>query len=76
MDVAREQGIGFEAASYGELTQALRTGVDPHMVVFDSPCKSRKELQFALEQGVHMNIDNWQVCVRVCEVYLVCALYR
>jgi diaminopimelate decarboxylase len=61
-------GITFECASLGELKQALAFSSDRERVVFDSPAKSRQELRFALEQGVYLNIDNWQELDRVTEL--------
>jgi diaminopimelate decarboxylase len=53
--------MGFETASMGELVQALETGAKGDRIVFDSPVKTRRELQLAFEAGVHVNFDNWQV---------------
>lgn len=61
MRVALAHGMGFETASIGELMQALETGARGDQVVFDSPVKTRRELQIALEAGMHVNFDNWQV---------------
>lgn len=66
MKVALENGMGFETASIGELTQSLNTGADPSKIVFDSPVKTRRELQKAIEIGTHVNFDNWQVCPMIC----------
>ena len=64
METARDAGIGFECASIGELTQSLRTGIDPRLVVFDSPIKTARELRFALQEGIHVNIDSEQELAR------------
>ena len=58
---AATHGMGFETASIGELTQSLNTGVEAGRIVFDSPVKTRRELQMAVDKGVHINFDNWQV---------------
>jgi len=50
-------GFGLEAASLNEVKQALRCGCAPHKVVFDSPCKSRADIDFALRAGVHINAN-------------------
>jgi diaminopimelate decarboxylase len=54
--------MGFETASLGELTQALRAveGKEKPHIVFDSPIKTRGELKVALENGVDINLDNLQ----------------
>ncbi|KAF8056213.1 lysA [Scenedesmus sp. PABB004] len=56
----RDAGLGAEAASLGELQQALRVGFAPDRIVFDSPAKTLGELRFALASGVAVNLDNWQ----------------
>ena len=65
MEMARCEGVGFECASIGELTQSLKTGIDPKLVVFDSPIKTNKELALTLRRGIPFNIDNWQELERV-----------
>ena len=64
----RALGMGCEAASLGELCQALRAGFPPDRIVFDSPAKTLGELRFALSQGVNLNIDNMQELERVSTV--------
>lgn len=51
-------GLGIEAASWGEVLQALACGVAPAKIVYDSPAKSRPEVVQALELGISFNIDN------------------
>ena len=60
--------IGVEAASIGEVRLALHCGYDPSRVVFDSPVKTRAELQFALSHGIRLNIDNLAELQRVAEI--------
>lgn len=71
----RAAGMGCEAASLGELCQALRAGFPPERIVFDSPAKTMGELRFALSQGVNLNIDNMQELERVTTVRFVEATY-
>lgn len=61
-------GMGCEVASEGELAQALSAGFAPERIVFDSPAKTRAELQSALKLGVALNIDNFQELDRVQEI--------
>ena len=58
----------LQAASRGELAQALEVGFPPERVVFDSPAKTRAELEYALSAGVAVNMDNFQVgaCAYIC----------
>ena len=37
---------------------ALRLGFAAADVVYDSPCKTVAEIHFALQSGVHLNVDN------------------
>eukprot|EP00913_Durusdinium_trenchii_P016105 g15138.t1 len=53
-------GFGVECASMGEVKLALEhCQIPASMLVFDSPAKTRKELQFALDQKIHTNLDNF-----------------
>ncbi|MFC1416215.1 diaminopimelate decarboxylase [Streptacidiphilus cavernicola] len=61
----REQGLGCEVASPGELDRALAAGFDPAGIVLDSPVKTRAELARALGLGIAVNIDNFQELERV-----------
>merc|ERR1711936_348538 len=55
---AKSLGLGAEAASMGEMQHALNLGFDPHKVVYDSPVKTMKDLEYAIKAGVHINLDN------------------
>jgi diaminopimelate decarboxylase len=54
------QGLGAatEAASMGELQLAEHAGYPPEKIVFDSPVKTVRELEYAIRAGVHINIDS------------------
>jgi diaminopimelate decarboxylase len=56
---AIENDVGLECASIVEVKHALRLGCPPHRIVFDSPCKTRRDLQFAINAGVEVNADNF-----------------
>ncbi|MEH0419248.1 diaminopimelate decarboxylase [Streptomyces sp. B21-083] len=56
----REEGIGAEVASPGELALARAAGVPPHRTVLDSPAKTPAELREALALGIAVNADNPQ----------------
>lgn len=58
-------GHGAECASMGEVQHCMRLGFKGSAIVYDSPCKTRAELRFALEQGLHLNIDNMLELERV-----------
>lgn len=40
------------------MKQALRAGCAPHKIVFDSPCKTSAEIDFALRYGVQVNANS------------------
>ncbi|GBG27686.1 Ornithine decarboxylase [Hondaea fermentalgiana] len=62
---ACELGHGAECASISEVVHSLDVGFAPDRVVFDSPCKTAAEIEFALRKGVHLNMDNLQELARV-----------
>jgi len=57
--------VGAEAASLAELMLAEKSGFSPKKIVFDSPVKTTRELEYALKLGVHINLDNFQELERV-----------
>jgi len=46
-------GAGFDIVSGGELYRVLKAGADPGSVVFSGVGKTRDEIEYALEQGIH-----------------------
>ncbi len=65
LELLRDEGMGCEVASPGELALALRAGFAPASIVFDSPAKTRPEIEDALMRGIALNIDNFQELERV-----------
>ena len=61
----RTLGVGAEAASLPELQLALEAGYDPSHIVFDSPCKTMEEIEFALQKNIHINADSLQELERI-----------
>lgn len=53
----RLAGHGVEVASLGEIELALAAGFDAHKIVFDSPVKTRAELELALKLGIRVNAN-------------------
>ena len=47
------EGLGVDTASRGELTLALRAGVDPDRIGLHGNNKSDEEIRLALESGIH-----------------------
>ncbi|MFD5075942.1 diaminopimelate decarboxylase [Streptomyces sp. NPDC058371] len=61
----REQGIGAEVASPGELALARAAGIPPARTVLDSPAKTAAELREALALDIAVNADNPQELARI-----------
>jgi len=68
LEFLRPLGAGVEVASMGELKMAIKTGYPVNKIVFDSPVKTRQDLEFALATGVHINIDSLAELERVAEL--------
>lgn len=67
LELVREEGMGCEVASPGELEQALLAGFRPGDIVFDEPAKTAAVLDKVLATGVNLNIDNFQEFTRVAK---------
>ncbi|GAB2590614.1 diaminopimelate decarboxylase [Streptomyces capparidis] len=61
----RRNGMGCEVATAGELARAVEAGFPPEHIVFDSPAKTWAELEWALDLGVAVNVDNFQELSRI-----------
>src|SRR5262245_14083194 len=58
--VAREEGLGIDVASGGELRAALRAGFDPARIYLHGNNKSGAELRDAIDAGVgHVIVDSF-----------------
>mmetsp|Transcript_16242 Transcript_16242/g.37429 ORF Transcript_16242/g.37429 Transcript_16242/m.37429 type:complete len:475 (+) Transcript_16242:85-1509(+) len=68
LQTAVELGLGAECASIGEVLHAQAVGFPLDRIVFDSPCKTRAEILWALQNGLHLNIDNLIELERVVEL--------
>ncbi|MBS7825398.1 diaminopimelate decarboxylase [Wohlfahrtiimonas chitiniclastica] len=52
-------GAGFDIVSRGELLRVLKAGGDPTKVIFSGVGKTREDLRFALETGIHcFNVES------------------
>ncbi|MDY7014810.1 MAG: diaminopimelate decarboxylase, partial [Cyanobacteriota bacterium] len=56
--LVKSEGLGFDVVSGGELHTALAAGADPEQIYFHGNNKSRPELEFALEKGCTIIVDN------------------
>jgi len=64
----KTMGAGAEVASLPELHLAEMAGFAPGTIVFDSPCKTGKEIEYALQAGVHINADSFDELGRINEI--------
>lgn len=53
------EGLGFDVVSGGELYTTLQAGVSSDKIYFHGNNKSSAELEFAVESGCAVIIDNW-----------------
>lgn len=60
--------VGAEVASLPELHLAEMAGFSPETIVFDSPCKTRAEIEYALKAGVYLNSDSFDELDRIGEI--------
>ncbi|MBF2078688.1 MAG: diaminopimelate decarboxylase [Synechococcales cyanobacterium T60_A2020_003] len=57
--IAAQEGLGLDVVSGGELYTALQAGVDPSVIYLHGNNKSRSELEFAVQSGCTIVVDNW-----------------
>ena len=57
--IIASEGLGFDVVSGGELYTTLKAGVSGQQIYLHGNNKSAEELQFALEQGCTIIVDNW-----------------
>ncbi|MBK6966988.1 MAG: diaminopimelate decarboxylase [Bacteroidales bacterium] len=65
LNIVKELGAGVEVASLPELYLAEKAGFAPENIVFDSPCKTRHEIEYALKLGVYINADSFDELDRI-----------
>ena len=63
-----DHGFGLEAATLPELILALECGVPEDRIVFDSPCKTMEEVEFALQNDIHINADSFDEIERIASL--------
>lgn len=59
---------GVEAASIGEVTLAMKAGFQASQIVYDSPVKTKQELEKAIRWGVYLNADNLDELERIDQI--------
>jgi len=68
LSYANSLHTGAEVASMPELCLAEKAGFGPVNIVYDSPCKTREELEDALKKGVYLNADSFEELDRIGEI--------
>ncbi|MDH5300626.1 MAG: diaminopimelate decarboxylase [Gammaproteobacteria bacterium] len=69
LNVLARLGSGFDIVSGGELFRVLQAGGDAGKVVFSGVGKTREEMRYALEQGIHcFNVESIPELDRLNEV--------
>jgi diaminopimelate decarboxylase len=64
--IIRDEGLGVDVVSGGELYAALRAGVDPSAIIFHGNAKTDHELKMAVEAGVgRIAVDNLEEIYRI-----------
>lgn len=68
LQVIRQEGLGVDVVSAGELMTALAAGFDPQTILFHGNNKSKTELQLAIKHQVTIVIDNPQEIKNLTEL--------
>lgn len=69
LNILARLGAGFDIVSRGELERVVAAGGDPSRVVYSGIAKSRDDISFALQQGIHcFNIESPTELERINEV--------
>ena len=59
LQVLAQAGCGFDTVSQGEIMRAIKAGADPKKIVFSGVGKTRAEMRYALELGIHcFNVES------------------
>jgi diaminopimelate decarboxylase len=58
LKILREEGVGIDAVSPGEIALALRAGFPPWKILFTGNNITDEEMDFAEEKGVILNIES------------------
>jgi diaminopimelate decarboxylase len=57
----RDQGLGVDVVSLGEMQKALRAGFAPQKIIFSGVAKDREELEAALTQRIlQINVESFE----------------
>lgn len=66
LKILKDEGLGFDIVSMGELYRVLQIGADPARIVFSGVCKTEAEILKALEVGIGcFNIESAEELSRI-----------
>jgi diaminopimelate decarboxylase len=65
MQFQYEQGVGVECASIEEVWLAIDSHIPSDVIIFDGPAKTKEEILFCIDQGIHFNINCLEELSRV-----------
>lgn len=62
-----KEGYGLEAASFEEVQLALKTGIQPDKIIFNSPVKTKREIEYCINNlgGIHLNANSLEELERI-----------
>lgn len=69
LKILREEGLGIDAVSKGEIFAALEAGFDPRQILFTASSVSWDEVDYAFSKGVLVNVDSLSQLRRIGERY-------
>lgn len=52
LKILKEQGIGAEVVSPGEIFIALKSGISPRKILYDSLARKEEEINYAIDKGI------------------------
>ncbi len=59
LKLLQEQGAGADTVSEGEIRRALLAGINPEKIIFSGVGKSKKEIQFAIDNDIgQLNVES------------------
>lgn len=62
-------GCGIETASKGEISTALKVGIQPSEIIFTSPGKTKDELTYAIDKEVKLiNVESFEEALLVNQI--------
>ncbi|MCB0392112.1 MAG: diaminopimelate decarboxylase [Bdellovibrionales bacterium] len=69
LKLMKEQGLGVDVVSGGELQEALNTGFHPRDIIFSGVGKTAAELQLAIEEQIsQINVESPQELERIGQI--------